>query len=101
MTIHPSALLTIALMAIVTYLCRAGGYWLMGRVAISPRIEAGLAYLPGAVLIALVAPATVEEGAPGLLAVGATAAVMRWRGNLFLALVAGVGTIWIARRLIG
>lgn len=101
MTIHPSALLAIALMAIVTYLTRAGGYWMLGRVTISPRIEAGLAYLPGAVLIALVVPATVEEGIPGVLALAATAMAMRRTGNLFLAMVAGVGTIWIMRQFLG
>jgi len=100
-TIHPSALLAIALMALVTYLTRAGGYWMMGRVTISPRIEAGLAYLPGAVLVALVVPATVEEGMPGALALAATAVLMRRTGNLFLAMVAGVGTIWLMRQLIG
>ncbi len=101
MTIHPTALLAIVLMALVTYLTRAGGYWMMGRVTISPRIEAGLAYLPGAVLIALVVPATVEEGVPGVLALAATAVLMRRTGNLFLAMVAGVGTIWLMRQLIG
>ncbi len=101
MTIHPSALLAIVLMAIVTYLTRAGGYWMMGRVTISPRIEAGLVHLPGAVLIALIAPATVEEGVPGVVALAVTALVMRRTSNLFLAMVAGVGTIWLMRQVVG
>ncbi len=101
MTIHPSALLAIVLMAIVTYLTRAGGYWMMGRVTISPRIEAGLVHLPGAVLIALIAPATVEEGVPGVVALAVTALVMRRTSNLFLAMVAGVGTIWLMRKVVG
>lgn len=98
MTIHPTALLAIVLMALVTYGCRAGGYWLMGRVEISPRIEAGLAYLPGAVLISLVAPAMVEEGIPGTCAVIATAILMRLTNNLLLAMIAGIGTIWLLRQ---
>jgi uncharacterized membrane protein len=100
MTIHPTALLTILLMAIVTYACRAGGYWLMGRVAMSPRIEIGLTYLPGAVLISLVAPAMAEEGIPGVCAVAATALAMRKTNNLLIAMVAGIGTVWLVRHLV-
>ncbi len=100
MTIHPEALLTIALMALVTYACRAGGYWLMGRVAMSPRIEIGLTYLPGAVLISLVAPAMAREGIPGVCAVAVTAVVMRWRNNLLLAMLAGIGTVWLVRHMV-
>ena len=100
MTIHPAALLAILLMAIVTYGCRAGGYWLMGRVTISPRIEIGLTYLPGAVLISLVAPAMAEEGIPGVCAVAATALAMRLTNSLLVAMVAGVGTVWLIRQVI-
>jgi uncharacterized membrane protein len=99
-TIHPAALLAILLMAIVTYGCRAGGYWLMGRVTISPRIEIGLTYLPGAVLISLVAPAMAEEGIPGVCAVAATALAMRLTNSLLVAMVAGVGTVWLMRQVI-
>jgi uncharacterized membrane protein len=101
MTIHPQALVAILLMALVTYACRAGGYWLMGRVALSPRVEAGLAYLPGAVLISLVGPAMVDEGIPGVCAVAATAVTMRVSNNLLLAMLAGIGTIWLMRQLPG
>jgi uncharacterized membrane protein len=99
-TIHPSALLTIALMALVTYACRAGGYWLMGRVSMSRRVEIGLTYLPGAVLISLVAPAMAEEGIPGVVAVAATAITMRRTNNLLLAMLAGIGTVWLLRQLV-
>ena len=100
MTIHPEALLTIALMAVVTYLCRSGGYWLMGRVTMSPRIETGLTYLPGAVLISLVAPAMAREGVPGVCAVVATAIVMRATNNLLVAMVTGIATVWLMRQIV-
>ncbi len=100
MTIHASALLVIALMAVVTYACRAGGYWLMGRVTMSPRVEIGLTYLPGAVLVSLVAPAMAEEGVPGVCAVVATAIAMRKTNNLLVAMVAGIGTVWLARQIV-
>lgn len=98
MTMHPGAFVAIVLMAFVTYACRAGGYWLMGRVQISPRIEAGLAYLPGAVLTSLVVPVMVAEGISGVCAVAATAAIMRTTNNLLLAMSIGIGTIWLVRQ---
>lgn len=100
MTIHPSALLAIVLMAVVTYAMRAGGYWIMGRVTLSPKVAAMLAYLPGAVLTSLVVPAVLEEGLPGVFALIATAVVMRWRGNLLLAMLAGIATIWCTRMVL-
>lgn len=92
------SVLAIAVMAIITYGFRAGGYWLMGRVTLSPRAEAGLAYLPGAVITALVVPSALEAGAEGILGVIAVAIVMRVRPNLMLALIAGVGTVWLIRQ---
>lgn len=100
MSVEPSALLAIVLMGIVTYAARAGGYWLMGRVTLSPRVAAMLAYLPGAVLTALVVPAVLEEGIAGVVALAATAAVMRWRNNLLLAMLAGIVTIQLMRQFI-
>ena len=100
MSVHPSALLAIALMAIVTYVTRIAGYWIMGRVTLSPRVAAMLASLPGAVLTALVVPAVLEEGVAGIVALAATALVMSWRGNLLLAMVTGIVTIQLMRQVV-
>jgi uncharacterized membrane protein len=97
MTVQPSVLLTILLMAIVTYAFWAGGYWMMGRVTLSPRMESGLAYLPGAVITALVVPSAIEAGFPGIVGLVAVALAMRRWNNLFLALVFGIGTVWLMR----
>lgn len=100
MTLHSEALLAIVLMALVTYALRAGGFWLMGRVTISPRMEAALAYLPGSVITALVVPSTLEAGLPGLGAVAVIALVMwKWPG-LLLALLLGLGTVVLLRSLV-
>src|SRR5690625_347686 len=99
MTIHGSALLLIIMVGLVTYGLRAGGYWMMGRVTLSPRAEAGLAYLPGAVITALVVPSAIEAGWPGIAGLVAVAVVMRRWNNLFLALVAGIGAVWVLRQV--
>ena len=100
MTIDTQALLAIILMGVVTYSLRAGGFWLMGRVAISPRMEAALAYLPGSVITALVVPSTIEAGIPGIGAVGVIALVMWKRPGLLLALLLGLGTVVLLRNVL-
>ena len=100
MTLQPEALVAILLMGIVTYSLRAGGYWLMGRITISPRMESALAYLPGAVITALVVPSALEAGFPGIVGVVAIALVMWKRPNLLLALVAGMGVVVLVRGIL-
>lgn len=100
MTVHSEALVAMLLMALVTYALRAGGYWLMGRVAISPRMESALGYLPGAVITALVVPSALEAGLPGIAGVGAIALVMWKRPNLLLALITGIGAVVLLRNML-
>lgn len=99
-SIQVDSLWAIAVMAIVTYAFRGGGYWLMGRVTLSPRMEAGLAYLPGAVITAIVVPSMLEAGVPGVFGVAAVAVCMRIRPNLLLAMTAGIVTVWMLRQVI-
>ncbi len=99
-TVHPDTWLVIIVMSAITYSFRAGGYWLMGRVTLSPRVEAGLSYLPGAVITALVVPAALEAGIEGIAGVAAVGIAMRWQGNLMLALVAGIGVVWLYRQML-
>lgn len=98
--LHRDSLMAIAAMAIVTYAFRGGGYWLMGRVNLSPRMEAGLAYLPGAVITALVVPSMLEAGVPGVFGVAVVAICMRIRPNLLVAMIAGIVTVWLLRQVI-
>lgn len=88
----------IAIMAIITYAFRGGGYWLMGKVNLSPRMEAGLAYLPGAVITALVVPSMLEAGVPGVFGVAVVAMCMRIRPNLLISMVAGILCVWLLRQ---
>ncbi|MCW5881486.1 MAG: AzlD domain-containing protein, partial [Anaerolineae bacterium] len=59
MSIDPLVGLTILGMAIITYLTRSGGLWLMGRVEPTPRVRAWMRQIPGAILVALVTPAVL------------------------------------------
>jgi uncharacterized membrane protein len=97
---HGDALLAIAGMALVTYATRAGGLWALGRVTSSARVEAWLRQLPGTVLVAIVVPAAVASGPAGVLALLATVLVAMRTGKLPLALLVGVGTVWLLRHVL-
>jgi uncharacterized membrane protein len=101
MTHEQAALLTILGMGLVTYATRAGGLWLMGRVPSSPRLEAWLRQIPGAILVAIVAPVALTSGPAALVAALATAAVAARTRNLLLAMVVGVALVWALRSVLG
>lgn len=92
--------LTILGMALATYATRAGGLWLMGRVRPSPRVEKWLRHIPGAVLVAIVAPIVAAGGPAEWLAVGVTLGLGVRTGNVLLAMLAGVGVVWAVRNFL-
>jgi len=98
-SVDHTVLITILGMALVTLATRLGGFWLADRVARSPRIDAMLTLLPGAILISIVAPAVFREGLNGALATLVAVVVMRRSGSVLLTLLIGVGTIWLLREL--
>jgi uncharacterized membrane protein len=99
MEIRLPALLTILGMAVVTYLTRISGLWLVSHVTLSPRMKAWLDYLPGSVIVAIVAPVVLSTGPAESGAALVTALVMVRTRNLLLAMIAGVGVVWGLRLL--
>jgi branched chain amino acid efflux pump len=91
------ALITILGMALVTYITRAGGFWLMGLVTPSPRIEAWLRQIPGAVLVAIIAPTVLASSLAETLAALATALVALRTKNVLVAMLIGVVTVSLLR----
>src|SRR3712207_8323061 len=89
MRLDPQALLTIALMALATYATRSGGLWLASRLFLSERTEAWLGYIPGAILVSLVAPTALTGGLPETLAAVGDLLVALPTGSLPVALGAG------------
>jgi uncharacterized membrane protein len=78
-------------MLLAVYVTRAGGFWLMGRFPIGPRLRRMLDAMPGAVIAATVAPILVTGGISGWLAIATAAVTMIVLRNDFAAVVAGVG----------
>jgi uncharacterized membrane protein len=90
-------LITILGMALVTYATRAGGFWLMGLVTPSPRIEAWLRQIPGAVLVAIIAPTVLASSLAETLAALATVLVAIRTKNVLIAMLVGVAAVWLLR----
>ncbi len=90
-------LITILGMAFVTYVTRAGGFWLMGLVTPSPRVEAWLRQIPGAVLVAIIAPTVLASSLAESLASLATLLVAIRTKNVLIAMLVGVVMVWALR----
>ena len=100
MSIDLQALLTIVLMAIATYATRSGGLWLASHLTLTERVEAWLGYIPGAILVSLVAPTVLTGGLAETLAAVAVILVALRTGSLPVAMVAGVGAVLVLRALL-
>ncbi len=94
------SLLTILGMAVVTYLTRISGPWLVKLVQGNQRVEACLSRLPGSLLTALLAPLVFAVGTAEAIASGVTLLVSLKFKNMPLALVIGVGSLVLLRGII-
>jgi len=92
----PAAILV---MALVTYGMRAGGFWLMAFVRLTPRLRRMFEALPGAVVAAAVLPLIVREGPVAALAIVVAGAVMLTTRKDLLAVLTGMAVAAGARAL--
>lgn len=96
---NPEIWIAIAGMALVTYACRAGGYWAMGFVRLTPRVEGWLAAMPGALVAAILARTMASAGPVEIAGVATAFLAARFLGGDFAGLMAGVGTVAALRSL--
>ncbi|MFC7081234.1 AzlD family protein [Halorussus caseinilyticus] len=98
---NPLVVATIVGMAAVTYVTRIGGFWMVGQFDLSDRFHAWLEYIPGAVLVSLVAP-SVAKGGPAEAGAALAALVVSIRtGNILFAMLAGIGVVVALRQVFG
>jgi len=88
--IEPIGALAIVAMALTVFLMRAGGFWLMGHVTVTPRVRRMLEALPGSILAAIVLPVVAKIGPPAAIGAVAAAGLMILFRNELAAVVAGV-----------
>jgi uncharacterized membrane protein len=99
MTHEWAVALVIALMAVGTYLTRAGGYWLMRFVRVTPRVERLLRVLAGSVFVAIVTGQAVKGDAAACVAIVVSITVMALTRSAVAAMVVGVGVAALVRLL--
>lgn len=92
-----AALLAILGMAVVTYATRISGFWLLGRITPTPRVQEWMRAIPGAVLVSLIAPALLAAGVVGFVAAAAVVVIAARTHQMLPALVAGVVIVAVAR----
>jgi uncharacterized membrane protein len=97
--LDPLTIISILLMAVATYATRAGGLWLASRLELSGRVEAWLDYIPGAILVSIVAPVVLASGLAEALAALAVVLVASRTGSLPVAMVTGVCAVLVLRTL--
>jgi uncharacterized membrane protein len=101
MSLHADALLAILLMGMASYLCRFGGYFLMGYVAVTPRVDAWLRAIPIALIGAILGPISVKGGLAEWFGLATAIAAMRVTGNDLVSAVAAIAVVAGVRALQG
>ncbi|MEJ1979120.1 MAG: AzlD domain-containing protein [Acetobacteraceae bacterium] len=95
MHLDPGNVAAILGMALATYACRGGGYWLFRQLPPSPALRTMLGYIPGALFVSYVVPALVAGGREQWVGALAALAIMRLAGNLSGAVLGGTAAAWM------
>ncbi|RNJ46913.1 hypothetical protein B5V01_34130 [Mesorhizobium erdmanii] len=98
--IDMTTLLTILLMAGVTYLTRIGGYVVLRNRVLSARATAVMEAAPGCVLISVIAPAFVSRNPADLLALSITF-IAATRLPMLPTVLIGIASAGLLRHFIG
>ncbi|MFD1563744.1 AzlD family protein [Haloarchaeobius amylolyticus] len=99
LALDPLVVGVILAMTLVTALTKVGGFWLLRRIEVSERLEAGLSILPGAIVVAILGP-ELAAGGPAEWGAAAVVVVVMWRTeNILLALCGGIGTVILFRAM--
>jgi uncharacterized membrane protein len=95
MRVDPWTLLTILGMAVGTFACRAGGYWLFSRFNPSPGVRTLLSYVPGCLFVSYVAPAVVNGGPQSWVGAAVAVLTMKLTGSMVWPIFTGTAAAWI------
>lgn len=82
----------IAGMSVATYLTRAGGFWLMGFVRVTQRVERLLRHLASSVFVAIVVGGAMRGDPAATVAIAASMTAMALTRKAALAVLAGVAS---------
>jgi uncharacterized membrane protein len=98
--VRPDVVTAIAVLGLVSYLCRAGGYFLMGYVRVTPRVEAWLNAIPMAIMGAILGPIAVNGGPPEWAGLAAAVGLKQITGSDFISILGAVAAVAALRQLL-
>jgi len=99
LSLDPLVVGVILAMALVTALTKVGGFWLLRRIDVGERLEAGLSVLPGAIVISILGP-ELAAGGPAEWGAAAVVVAVMWRAeSILLSLCGGIGAVILFRAL--
>jgi len=101
MTVRMELLPLLFAVTIASFACRAGGFWLMRFVSVTPRVQAALRAAPLAVMIGIVVPAALRGGVAEWLGLAVTAVLMRLTRRDLVAALSGIATVAVCRAALG
>lgn len=90
----------ILLMALVTWLTRIAGFWLMRFVPEGGAVKRGLDHLPGALVVAILAPIALDSGWAPTLAIVAAVVLGRLGASAMIAVFGSVGIVALVRLVV-
>jgi uncharacterized membrane protein len=94
MTLHPWTLAAILGMALASFACRGGGYWLFTKIRPTPFLRRVLGYIPGTLFVSFVVPALLAGGVSQWVGAVATIAAMAATRMLPVAILVGTAVAW-------
>jgi len=87
----------VLMMTAVTYMMRAGGYWVMGRIPLTTRVRKALESLPGAIIVSTILPIAFKGGVPVVLCIIVSGTAMSLLRKDIIAVVCAVAAAAAAR----
>jgi len=94
MSLHTPTVITILLMALGCFGCRAGGYWLLTRVRPSPAVQTVFSYIPGCLFVSYVVPAVIGAGPKEWIGAAVALITVRLTGSVIWPIFTGTGAAW-------
>ena len=98
---RPEVLQVIFLLGLASCACRFSGYFLMGYVTFTPRVEAWLRAIPIALIGAILGPIAVNGGPPEWLGLATAIGLMRATGNEFAGVIGSIAVVAGVRAMMG
>jgi uncharacterized membrane protein len=100
-TVRPDVIAAILAMGVVAYACRAGGFFMMRYVPLTPPVQAWLKAIPMSIVGAILGPIAINGGVAEWVGLAAAVGLMWITGRDFVGLFGGIAAVALVRWLLG